>query len=146
MASPNQAPSGAGGGPTKDEDSSSLSQSTASLASLPKIMSKPSEARKVIERSCAESEQEAASGPARKVYNSRRIIEKAFIVLDELRRSRHLCDIVIRVGSSEFHSHRVVLAATSPYFQAMFTSKSLLFNKCRQSIAHFLFLLSPFHR
>ena len=124
MASPNQAPSGAGGGSSKDEDSSSLSRTT-SLASLPKIMSKPAEARKVIERSCAESEQEAASGPARKVYNSRRIIEKAFIVLDELRRSQHLCDIVIRVGGSEFHAHRVVLAATSPYFQAMFTSKLL---------------------
>lgn len=77
----------------------------------------------MIERSCAESEQETASGPARKVYNSRQIIEKAFTVLDELRCSRHLCDIVIKVDGSEFPAHRVVLAATSPYFQAMFTSE-----------------------
>ena len=117
-------PGGASGGGGKEEERPGLVRTVSSNATqLSKVMAKPPETRKVIERSCAESEQETASGPARKVYNSKRIIEKAFTVLDELRRYHHLCDVVIRVGNSDFHAHRVVLAATSPYFQAMFTSE-----------------------
>ena len=75
-----------------------------------------------VERSCAESEQQQEpSGPLKKVYTSKKIIEKAFHVLDELRKGGSLCDVTIRVGSQDFSVHRVVLAATSPYFLAMFT-------------------------
>lgn len=32
-----------------------------------------------------------------------------------------LTDVVLEVGNDVFHAHRVVLAAASPYFKAMFT-------------------------
>lgn len=32
-----------------------------------------------------------------------------------------LTDVVLEVGTEQFHAHRVVLAAASPYFKAMFT-------------------------
>lgn len=32
-----------------------------------------------------------------------------------------LTDVVLEVGTELFHAHRVVLAAASPYFKAMFT-------------------------
>lgn len=34
-----------------------------------------------------------------------------------------LCDIELLVGSESVSSHKVVLAAVSPYFSAMFLSK-----------------------
>ena len=36
-----------------------------------------------------------------------------------------LCDIVLRVGVTTLSAHRVVLAATSPYFHAMFNGKTI---------------------
>lgn len=74
-----------------------------------------------VERSCAESEQQETSGPVKKVYSSKRIVEKAFHVFDDLRKQGQLCDVTIRVNNQDFTAHRVVLAATSPYFFAMFT-------------------------
>ena len=41
--------------------------------------------------------------------------------LEYLRQSKELCDVNIKVGSRMLHAHRVVLAACSPYFRAMFT-------------------------
>ena len=40
-----------------------------------------------------------------------------------LRRDEDLCDIVLRVGSTSISAHKVVLAACSPYFKAMFAGK-----------------------
>ena len=70
---------------------------------------------------CPESDQEA--GVVKKVYVSKKIIQKAFSVLNDFRKQNLLSDVTIRVGSHDFSSHRVILAATSPYFQAMFTSE-----------------------
>jgi kelch-like protein 19 len=40
----------------------------------------------------------------------------------QMMRSHHmLTDVVLEVGSELFHAHKVVLAAASPYFKAMFT-------------------------
>ncbi|EMP41628.1 Kelch-like protein 3 [Chelonia mydas] len=46
---------------------------------------------------------------------------KAFKVMNELRSKRLLCDVVIVAEAVEMEAHRVVLAACSPYFCAMFT-------------------------
>ena len=70
---------------------------------------------------CPESDQEV--GVSKKVYVSKKIVQKAFTVLNDFRVQNLLSDVTIRVGSRDFPAHRVILAATSPYFQAMFTSK-----------------------
>ena len=41
--------------------------------------------------------------------------------LQALRECQELCDVVINVGTKTMYAHRVVLAACSPYFRAMFT-------------------------
>ena len=43
-------------------------------------------------------------------------------VLERLLEQRHLCDVTLVAGEREFAAHRVVLAAGSPYFHAMFTN------------------------
>ncbi|XP_030315124.1 kelch-like protein 3 isoform X5 [Calypte anna] len=48
-------------------------------------------------------------------------MKKAFKVMNELRSKRLLCDVVIVAETVEMEAHRVVLAACSPYFCAMFT-------------------------
>ncbi|KAJ8274131.1 hypothetical protein COCON_G00087560 [Conger conger] len=51
---------------------------------------------------------------------------RALQAMDELRHSEMLCDLVLHVTNKDtsacFKVHRVVLAACSPYFKAMFTS------------------------
>uniref|UniRef100_A0A915Q811 BTB domain-containing protein n=1 Tax=Setaria digitata TaxID=48799 RepID=A0A915Q811_9BILA len=46
----------------------------------------------------------------------------AFPNFDEIRRAGKLCDVVLVVDSVRFSAHRIVLAATIPYFRAMFTA------------------------
>ena len=41
--------------------------------------------------------------------------------LENLRNREELCDVVLKVAETEIKAHRVVLAAVSPYFNAMFT-------------------------
>ena len=41
--------------------------------------------------------------------------------LDKLRDQKLLCDVHLVAEGAKFPAHRVVLAAASPYFQAMFT-------------------------
>ncbi|XP_054163142.1 kelch-like protein 18 [Oppia nitens] len=46
----------------------------------------------------------------------------SFPIFDVLRKSQKLCDISIKVDNKSFMAHRVVIAATVPYFHAMFTN------------------------
>lgn len=43
--------------------------------------------------------------------------------LSLLRQNKDLCDVELRVGETSFHVHKVVLAAISDYFKAMFSAK-----------------------
>lgn len=43
--------------------------------------------------------------------------------LNELRQKEKLCDVTILVNGSSIKAHRAVLAASSQYFNAMFTSQ-----------------------
>ncbi|MBN3291114.1 KLHL2 protein, partial [Polypterus senegalus] len=52
-----------------------------------------------------------------------RHMKKAFRVMNELRSQKLLCDVTIVAEDVEIAAHRVVLAACSPYFHAMFTGE-----------------------
>ena len=45
----------------------------------------------------------------------------AFQRLVHMRDENKLCDVVVKVGGLSFNAHRAVLAACSPYFEAMFS-------------------------
>ena len=38
-----------------------------------------------------------------------------------IRKHHELCDVMITVGARKIYAHKVILAACSPYFRAMFT-------------------------
>ena len=43
--------------------------------------------------------------------------------MDSMRQNTELCDVILAVDDVKIAAHKVVLAATSPYFHAMFTSE-----------------------
>ena len=43
--------------------------------------------------------------------------------LNELRQKEELCDVTVLVDGTSIKAHRAVLAASSQYFNAMFTSR-----------------------
>lgn len=57
-----------------------------------------------------------------KLFRSREYGSRVLGSLSELRESGMLCDVTLSVGGREFALHRVVLAASCPYFAAMFHS------------------------
>lgn len=60
--------------------------------------------------------------------------------MNSLRKSNTLCDITLRVESTDFPAHRIVLAACSDYFCAMFTSEvTELCRKKMQIYLHYIF-------
>ena len=42
-----------------------------------------------------------------------------------MRKHHELCDVVITVGTKKIFAHKLVLAACSPYFRAMFTGRGV---------------------
>lgn len=61
----------------------------------------------------------------RLVYNPCEHTSKAFEHLRDMRESNKLCDVMITVGEQAFNAHKVILAACSPYFDAMFSGEML---------------------
>lgn len=57
------------------------------------------------------------------VYHNRDNSNDAFECLAEFRDQGRLCDILLCVDNKEIRAHRVILAAVSPYFRAMFLGK-----------------------
>ena len=64
----------------------------------------------------------AASNP-QLIYTPDSHATDAFNRLIEMRDLKKLCDVVIHVGDLTVNAHRVVLAACSPYFTAMFSGE-----------------------
>ncbi|KAL8598586.1 hypothetical protein ACOMHN_013469 [Nucella lapillus] len=54
-------------------------------------------------------------------FNIMKHPKEAMEVMHHLRLSGKLCDVALKVGSEEVKAHKLVLAAASPYFRAMFT-------------------------
>ncbi len=48
---------------------------------------------------------------------------RIFENINKLRKSGHLCDVVLKCQDRQFHAHRVILSACSDYFCAMFTNE-----------------------
>ena len=44
-------------------------------------------------------------------------------VFASLREQEELCDVTLCLGNARISAHRIVLAGSSPYFRAMFTSE-----------------------
>ena len=77
-------------------------------------------------------------GPTPTIVSPGRFINRHLTVdldyMNSLRESGMLCDIILIVEGVEFPVHKVILASSSPYFQAMFTSSFQEKNKSRQEI------------
>ncbi|VDD82369.1 unnamed protein product [Mesocestoides corti] len=56
-------------------------------------------------------------------FRSEDHMQRVFLNLNEMRRHNLLCDVVLKAGSVEVPAHKNVLAASSPYFHAMFTGE-----------------------
>ncbi|PAA93363.1 hypothetical protein BOX15_Mlig032174g1 [Macrostomum lignano] len=65
----------------------------------------------------------ASSPNSRLHYQSERHPRASLDALHWMRRQQELCDVALLVGSRRIHAHRAVLAASSPYFRAMFTGE-----------------------
>ncbi|ROI15767.1 Kelch-like protein 17 [Anabarilius grahami] len=59
-------------------------------------------------------------------HNSKRHYHDSFVSMNRMRQRGLLCDIVLHVANKEIKAHKVVLASCSPYFHAMFTSRSAI--------------------
>ncbi|XP_035658314.1 kelch-like protein 18 [Branchiostoma floridae] len=54
---------------------------------------------------------------------------QGYSLMQDIRRQGKLCDVTLKVGDHKFTAHRIVLAATIPYFHAMFTHDMV---ECKQ--------------
>jgi hypothetical protein len=43
--------------------------------------------------------------------------------INQLRKNKTLCDVILKVDNEQFYAHRIILSACSDYFCAMFTSE-----------------------
>ncbi|KAE8748819.1 hypothetical protein FOCC_FOCC004413 [Frankliniella occidentalis] len=66
------------------------------------------------------------------VYYSHQFPPNILLNMNDLRDTRRFCDVEILCGGKRIQAHRVVLAASSPYFLAMFTVE--LLEKQQQSV------------
>ncbi|XP_013399272.1 kelch-like protein 3 [Lingula anatina] len=71
-----------------------------------------------MEVSCAQADQLRTPAPYRHPHHT----QKAFDVLNMMRKQALLCDVLIIVDGKEIPAHKSVLSSCSPYFYAMFTN------------------------
>lgn len=71
--------------------------------------------------SSAPSSLERSQSPTKMTYVSEKHPRGCLEAMNELRRQCELCDVVLTVGKRRIYAHRLVLAACSRYFNAMFT-------------------------
>ncbi|XP_026466125.1 kelch-like protein 18 [Ctenocephalides felis] len=54
-------------------------------------------------------------------FQQSELFAEGLTVMEEIRRQGKLCDVTLKVEDQSFSAHRIVLAASIPYFYAMFT-------------------------
>lgn len=54
---------------------------------------------------------------------SEKTFHQMFQNINNLRKSRQLCDVILKCEGREFYSHRIILSSCSDYFCAMFTNE-----------------------
>lgn len=59
------------------------------------------------------------------VFQQPDLASSAFPIMEDIRKQGKLCDITIKVDNNSYSAHRIVLCATIPYFNAMFTNDML---------------------
>jgi hypothetical protein len=59
------------------------------------------------------------TNPSNESIHSQQLISR----MNKLRKAEHLCDVTLKVDQTLFPAHRLVLAAVSDYFAAMFTGE-----------------------
>ncbi len=68
---------------------------------------------------------ERAPSPARMAYTSEKHPRSTFSELNLIRKHHELSDVILTVGNRKIFAHKVILAACSPYFRAMFTGEAV---------------------
>jgi kelch-like protein 2/3 len=63
-----------------------------------------------------------SGGKDKPPYRNYHHTQRAFDAMNLLRKQRLLCDVILVADTVEIPAHKMVLAACSPYFYAMFTS------------------------
>ena len=63
-----------------------------------------------------------------------KIYRTLFNNINNLRKNKVLCDVILKVEDQEFFAHRIILSACSDYFCAMFT------NEVKEAFFSFVFL------
>jgi len=58
------------------------------------------------------------------IVESKHHHQQAFETFYDMRSNGELCDVTLKIGNLTLPAHKTVLAATSPYFRQLFTSKS----------------------
>ena len=55
------------------------------------------------------------------IFTNRIFSSGYFQLMNNYRQENKLCDVILKVGNQSFLAHRIVLAATIPYFSSMFS-------------------------
>ncbi|XP_035518191.1 kelch-like protein 10 [Morone saxatilis] len=77
----------------------------------------------------SEQEESSASLNSRRREMEKKMSDKASAVLTEFRLGGKLCDVVMKVGDTEFNAHKIILCSCSSYFRALFTGAWATSNK-----------------
>ncbi|XP_011297003.1 kelch-like protein 18 isoform X2 [Fopius arisanus] len=59
------------------------------------------------------------------VFQEPELFSQGFPIFEEIRRQGKLCDVTLKIEDQTFSAHRIVLAATIPYFHAMFLTNMI---------------------